>query len=85
MSVKVIRGRVEIHAEGSDIFRVEHRDGAVEFASSPEEAMKLVKAHLDRSRRRAQRIDSGAEIAWITTIEWHVPPGTSIPGAMVKA
>ena len=97
--LKKIRGHAEVHAEASwvdrgdgarerviDAFRVEHRDGSVEFASSPEEALAKIAALDDRARRRAERRDPGAQVLWITTIVWNnCGPGFEPPAMEVKS
>ena len=62
--VKRIRGHAEVHAEVRwidrgdgvqerviDAFRVEHRDGSVEFASTSQEAMHQIVTRDNRARR----------------------------------
>ena len=95
----MIRGVVEVHAEWHwqdredgtqervlDACRVEHRDGFVEFAGTPTEALDLIKKHLDRSRRAVEKKDAKAEVAWVTSITWSgFAPDWDIPGFEVKA
>lgn len=97
MAIKKIRGRVEVHAETRwvaredgaselvvDAFRIEHRDGSVEFAPTPQEAFNRISAHARRSARAVERKDPKAQVMWITTIDWYVPPGTEIPTCEVR-
>lgn len=97
MTVTRIRGHVEVHAETHwepradgrelvvDAFRVEHRDGSVEFVMTPHDALTKIRAHHERSRRAAERKDPQAKVMWITTIEWHVPDGVEVPTLEVRS
>jgi hypothetical protein len=98
--VKKIRGHVEIHAETRwadregeegvkelvcDAFRIEHRDGSVEFASTPQEALLKVTALDERARRKVERKDPNAQVMWVTTIEWHnCPVGFEAPSMQAQ-
>lgn len=99
--IKRIRGHVEIHAETRwvnrpgeegvrevviDACRVEHRDGSVEFTSTPEEALAKVRAHHERSRMKVERKNPKAQVMWITTVQWrNFPIGFEPPTFEVKS
>jgi hypothetical protein len=99
--IKRIRGHVEIHAETRlvdrpdevgvkelvvDACRVEHRDGFVEFTSTPKEALAKVLAHHDKSRRKVERKNPEARVMWVTTVEWcNFPVGFEPPAFEVKS
>lgn len=97
--IKRIRGHVEVHAEahwadrgdGSqerviDVFRVQHRDGSVEFANTASDALAKIVAFDDRARRKAERKNPAVECIWITTIEWHdCGPGFEPPAMEIKS
>lgn len=99
--IKRIRGHVEIHAETRwvdrpgddgvkelvlDACRVEHRDGFVEFTSTPDEALAKVMAHHDRSRMKVERKNPDARVMWVTTVEWcGFPVGFEPPTFEVKS
>jgi hypothetical protein len=69
-----------------DAWRVEHRDGSVEFASTAEGALAAVMAFHDRARRKVERKNPTAAVMWITTLEWHnVPVGFEPPAFEVKS
>ena len=97
--IKTIRGHVEVHAEASwidredgakerviDAFRVQHRDGSVEFATTAQEALAKIIAFDDRARRKVERKNPTAQRIWITTIEWRdCGPGFEPPAMEVKS
>lgn len=77
--IKRIRGHAKIHADDGS-WRIEHRDGSVEFASTPADALAMVAAVDERARRKAERKDPNAATVWVTTVEWHgVPDGFKAP------